>query len=294
MAVGDLVMKYRGKWTEQSIDKRIKKGYGQGYKENYKPWLTVQDVPSIGVVTRAKGKIVPRVYHFMSKLEHQYFCILEWSNKVRDIREQFPLLQREDAIFIAEQKGIAYPVYPITKIPIVMTSDFAIQLDNGDGNLKEIVRTIKPSNELKKPRVLEKLEIEREYWIRRGINWGIVTEKDICHNLIYNLNFFRGAYYFNENFPVLNLAPYLFEGISSNGNQLVLGLLQKLDFTVNKEAGTFLSIFKFLLSRKLIIIDMSEKIDLHKLLCNEVTIKGVELLNALQKDGPGGTRARYD
>ncbi|MGN7943060.1 TnsA endonuclease N-terminal domain-containing protein [Virgibacillus sp. 6R] len=267
-------MKYRCKWTEKSIERRIKKGFGQGYKENYKPWLTVQDVPSIGVVTRVKGKIVPRVYHFMSKLEHQYFCILEWSNRVKDIREQFPLIQREDAQYIAEQKGITYPVYPITKIPVVLTSDFAIQLDDGTGKLKEIVRTVKPSNELKKQRVLEKLEIEREYWKRKGIDWGIVTEKDMCPELIYNLNFFRGAYYFNKNFPVLELAPYILEGIFNNQNQLVLNLLHSLDCSLNKEAGTFLSIFKFLLSRKLIVIDMSKKIDLQNLHCKELTIIG--------------------
>ncbi|WP_144552795.1 hypothetical protein [Peribacillus simplex] len=62
-------MKYRSKCTEKSIERRIKKGFGQGYKMNYKPWLTVQDVPSYGVVSRVKGRIVPRVYHFMSQLQ---------------------------------------------------------------------------------------------------------------------------------------------------------------------------------------------------------------------------------
>lgn len=285
-------MKYRFKWTEQAIERRIKKGLGQGYKENYKPWLTVQDVPSIGVVTRAKGRVVPRVYHFMSKLEYQYFCILEWSNKVKDVREQFPMFQREDAQYIAEKKGISYPVYPETKVPVVMTSDFTIQLEDEAGKIREIIRTVKPSNELNKKRVLEKLEIEREYWKRRGVDWGIVTEKDLCPELLYNLHFFRGAYYFNENFPVCELAPYIFECISKGKNRLVLEQLHNLDCKLNKKVGTFLSIFKFLLSRKLIAIDMSKKIDLHNLNCNELTVLGgANLKDALQKDGNGGTRA---
>ncbi|AYV68922.1 heteromeric transposase endonuclease subunit TnsA [Niallia circulans] len=285
-------MKYRSKWTEKSIERRIKKGFGQGYMESYIPWLMVQDVPSIGVVTRAKGKIVPRVYHFMSQLEYQYFCLLEWSENVNDIREQFPLFQREDAQYIAEQKGIAYPIYPKTNVPVVMTSDFAIQFIDRDGTLKEVVRTIKPSNELKKKRVLEKLEIEREYWKRRGVDWGIVTEKEICPVLIHNLNFFQGAYYFDNNFPVSELAPYFFEGLFKNQNQLVIKLLLDLDNLLNKEKGTYLAIFKFLLSRKVIGIDMSNPIDLQNLLCNELNVLGgANLLNALHKDGTGGKGA---
>ncbi len=32
--------------TDKLIEKRIKEGRGQGIGADYKPWLTVQDVPS--------------------------------------------------------------------------------------------------------------------------------------------------------------------------------------------------------------------------------------------------------
>ncbi len=38
-----------------SIQRKIKDGRGQGHFSEYKPWLTIHDVPSIGIVTRILG-----------------------------------------------------------------------------------------------------------------------------------------------------------------------------------------------------------------------------------------------
>jgi hypothetical protein len=46
---------------------------------------------------------------------------------------------------------------------------------------------VKPAAELDKARVLEKLEIERRYWQEQGIDWGIITEKDIQSVLVRNI-----------------------------------------------------------------------------------------------------------
>jgi len=42
----------------------------------------------------------------------------------------------------------------------------------------EVEAVIKPSKDLKKKRVIEKFEIERAYYETKGIDWGIVTEKE--------------------------------------------------------------------------------------------------------------------
>lgn len=54
----------------------------------YKPWLTVQDVPSEGTASRIDGVKIKRVYHLMSRLERQVFEVIEWSDQVIGIREQ--------------------------------------------------------------------------------------------------------------------------------------------------------------------------------------------------------------
>ncbi|WP_233882598.1 hypothetical protein [Brevibacillus laterosporus] len=74
------------------IEKRIKEGRGQGYGREYIPWLLIQDVPSSGRATRIHGWKTNRFHHVHSDLERSYFYILEWSDIVTDIREQFPLL----------------------------------------------------------------------------------------------------------------------------------------------------------------------------------------------------------
>lgn len=38
----------------QLINKKLKEGRGQGVGVDYKPWIIIQDVPSLGRVTRLK------------------------------------------------------------------------------------------------------------------------------------------------------------------------------------------------------------------------------------------------
>ena len=40
-------------------------------------------------------------------------------------------------------------------------------------------RTIKRKEDILDSRVLEKFEIERRYWEKQDISWGIVTEEEI-------------------------------------------------------------------------------------------------------------------
>ena len=102
-----------------------------------------------------------RVHHFLSQLELNYFYLLEWSEKVVDIREQYPLLPIEETVAIAQQCQIRHPVDPKTKNPIVMTTDFLIS--QMIAFTKEQARTVKTAADLQSERTIEKLEIERQY-----------------------------------------------------------------------------------------------------------------------------------
>ena len=102
-------MAKRNRGSSPKVNKRREKeGRGTGRGANYKPWLLILDVPSIGLATRDKGWITQREHHFMSKLEWQYFYLLEWSLIVTDIREQFPL-DLEETLAIAKSLGIPHP-----------------------------------------------------------------------------------------------------------------------------------------------------------------------------------------
>ena len=66
--------------------------------------------------------------------------------------------------------------------PFVMTTDFLITKADGFH-----ARTIKCSEELENPRVVEKFSIEYAYWLDKGIDWKIVTEKEISKSTALNL-----------------------------------------------------------------------------------------------------------
>ena len=175
-------------WNKRKFDEYVRVGRGQGESQDYKPWISVQDFSSQGMVTRIYSYKTNRVHHFLSRNELYYFYILEWSDKVLDIREQFPLLDLELAMDIAQKTGIKYPVDNKSKFPYIMTCDFLITTTEG---LK--ARTIKQVKDLQNPRTIEKLEIERRYWKAKGIDWAIVTEEDISIQKAKNIEWFYTA-----------------------------------------------------------------------------------------------------
>jgi hypothetical protein len=162
---------------------RAKRGTGRG--SEYKPSLVIQDVPSRGLATRIQGWKTHREHHFFSKLELLFFYLLEWSLTVCDIREQYPL-DLSETLAIAQQLGIRHPTNPRTGRPIVMTTDFLITIRKPTG-LREYARTIKYAKDLSSIRVMEKFEIERLYWGKRNIDWGIVTENEINVTVATNI-----------------------------------------------------------------------------------------------------------
>jgi len=173
------------KSSQQVIDKRLKQGRGQGKGADYQPYLRVQDVPSRGLVTRVCGWKTERDHHFMSRLECDYFYLLEWSSVILDIREQYPL-DLIETLAIATELGIRHPTDPCTREPVVMTTDFVITVRLPVGTVEQ-ARTLKYAKELASPRVMEKFEIERVYWASRDIDWGIVTEREIDLVLTKNI-----------------------------------------------------------------------------------------------------------
>src|SRR5436309_2818870 len=129
-------------WTENKIARYQKEGRGQGEFSFYLPWLNIQDVPSEGRSHRPKGWKTHRIHQLLSDLELKFFYHLEWTEDVLDIREQYPILNREETIQIAEEKGINHPKDNKTGTPIVMTTDFLITIRLSN-EIKYLARSIK-------------------------------------------------------------------------------------------------------------------------------------------------------
>ena len=84
------------------FQRQLRNKYGLGERENYKPWLRVQDVNSHGNSAKIDGIKVSRVHHTLSEHETSFFYLAEFSDSVIDIREQFPLLPLDLSIKIAQ------------------------------------------------------------------------------------------------------------------------------------------------------------------------------------------------
>jgi hypothetical protein len=76
---------------------------------------------------------------------------------------------------IADELGLEHPKNPKTKELEAGTTDFLITIKDFHGGTNLLARTLKFKDALFNKRVIEKFEIERIYYERQGIDWGIVT-----------------------------------------------------------------------------------------------------------------------
>ena len=70
-------------------------GCGLGIGDAYQPWQNVHDFRSHGVRVRARWHRSDRIHHLFSTLEFWHFRQFAADPTVIDIREQFPLLDRD-------------------------------------------------------------------------------------------------------------------------------------------------------------------------------------------------------
>lgn len=253
-----------------STDKKLKDGRGHGLGVDYKPWVTIQDVPSLGRATRLKGIKIPRQFEFLSDLERNYFYLLEYSDLVVDIREQYPLLPIEETIVIADELGLKHPTNPKTGEPVEMTTDFLITVNKGQQH-QYLARTLKYKDDLMNERVLEKFEIERVYWERQDVDWGIVTELEILKDMALNIAFVHGysdlsvIEGFEEvtSYEVDEMSIYFIKKLLAK-NQTVKQIAKEFERDFGMVAGCGLSLFKHLVITKVIELDLLIKLEVSK------------------------------
>ncbi|MGL4850231.1 MAG: TnsA endonuclease N-terminal domain-containing protein [Clostridium sp.] len=235
---------------------------GTGYFEEYSPWIQVHEFGSKGRTHRILGWKIRRVYQFMSDLELYYFVLRQWEDEVIDIREQYPLLSIECTKLIAEEFGVTHPPKN-SKEKVVMTTDFIITL-NQNGKSKNIARAIKSSSDIKSKRTLEKLQIEKEFWEKRNIEWGIVTEKNMPMTKAKNIYQIYMDYFWYEE------SDYEIEKKKRVITELLLKVLKKnnvleatgsLEKEQNLQCGEGIRILNFLILKKIIKVNMNIKLN---------------------------------
>ena len=181
----------RHKWTEKKIAEWESQGYGKGSGPEYKPWLEVTDLSSLGRSRRIYGLKTHRVHHTLSDVEYGLFLACEWSRSVVDIREQYPL-DRGLTQTVASELKIRHPFYPGTQVPTVMTVDFLVTVVK-DGAEHFMALNAKRDEESQDEVSLHKLEIQRTYFERLDTPHHLIYHSQIPQQKVKNLAWIRDA-----------------------------------------------------------------------------------------------------
>jgi hypothetical protein len=142
-------------------------------------------------MSRRPGVTTGRMHHLFSDNEDHFFLMADYAAAVLDIREQFPLFPEDATREIAQSMGIRHPRYPYGTTPVVMTTDFLLTIISGSGTRSLAAWSIKSADELRghhRKAVLAKLEIERRYWLQRGVPWHLFTNEGFDQTVIDNLD----------------------------------------------------------------------------------------------------------
>lgn len=244
--------------TDSKLDNRarkwIKEGRGKGHGQDYQPWLTVRDLPSRGRSHRVMGHLTHRTHHLLSDLELAAFYLLEWNPAVSDIREQFPL-RAEDTLLLAEEANIRHP--EIGGHTQIMSTDFIVDFTGSSGP-KQLAIQVKSSSDMIDPRTVEKLELERRYWQKKGIPWCLITEKQIPATVVTNLELLYSARGQSEKLEVLfDGLPIYHEFLTAHPNTRLPDIAMLVDASYSLEPGTSLSRLRALMALRALTFDVS-------------------------------------
>jgi hypothetical protein len=189
---------------------------------------------------------------------------LEWSDVITDIREQFPLLPRAKTEAIADRAGIKHPKAPGDECNSVMTTDFLIRTNDG----KEHARTLKYAKDLEDARVIEKFEIERQFWTEKGVDWKIVTEHQVHTTLAKNVEWLHPKKQRQQLDPLTDLDvqqidDWIWPDIL-DGKKALKDITNNCDQELGLAPGSALSTVRHFLANKIWQIDMLRPIEPNK------------------------------
>ncbi len=109
---------------------------------------------------------------------------------------------------------------------------------------------------------------------KKGIDWGIVTEKELPVWFVKNVQWVHKFYFLDSKEDEI-LAFELLKTLTNKNSQnlKIINFCNRFDEDYNLEVGTALTYVKHLIARKLIAINMVEKLDIRKIKISEITIK---------------------
>ena len=234
--------------------------------KDYVPYTKTNTFSSKGRATRIMGIKTGRIHHLQSDNQYRAFMYFEWSDQVVDIRESYPLLDIMEAIDTKDDLRFDKFKDKEKDKQFILATNFLLTLDKGNGDLEYVARTIKNTTELSRAITAEKLEIERRYWATKDVEWRVITEKELDKQYVKNIEFTR---------ETLLQCQHKEEDLQDVGEAMTLVLMNSSDQPLKQvikdferieklDEGVGLFVFRYLIAKKKIHIDMFRKLDINK------------------------------
>ncbi|KRW90663.1 hypothetical protein SD51_13480 [Alicyclobacillus tengchongensis] len=249
-------------WTNEKLNKWLREGRGQGTEKSYIPWVKISDFPSIGRATRIFGVKVPRIYHLQSDGQLRCFLIFEWCDAVVDIRESFPMLNILETIDDKDDLRLDKFRDKETGVPLVLTTSFLLTVRDDSGKERLLARSVKNASELKRSTTIENLEIQRRYWRAKGVEWKIITDKQIPKQFAKNIAWVRETLLDDgmDANQKAEQAQLLHDDLMRHSDLKLNDVLNAFDHREGVSQGRGLYLFRYLIAKKLIRIDMNQSV----------------------------------
>ena len=174
-------MRLKGLSPEQ-IESRLRRGMGRGVGRDYKSFIPRRAARSRGELTEENVFGTERQLLLMSRGERRVAATLWWDEDVLDVLESYALRPVDQTIAIARELGIRFPVGR-NGLPLVRTIDYLVR----HAVLGVVALSRKDRSDVELARIMQLLEIERQFARRCGWLWAAVTEDDVPETLAANL-----------------------------------------------------------------------------------------------------------
>ena len=192
--------------------------------------------------------------------------ICENNSRIIDIRESYPLLDLMEVIDDTEGLAIDKFINKETGKQRVLTTSFLLTVREADRSIYYKARAVRNNSELEKKLTMEKYEIERRYWTALGIEWRLVTDRDLSDYKQYcrNIQWFRETLIDNGECveDKAKLSEELFCYFKNNKRIIVKEALKSFEKDFGLQKGVGLYLLRYLLALRKIKIDLKQQINI--------------------------------
>jgi hypothetical protein len=155
--------------------------------------------------------------------------------------------------------NVEHPIEPKINELKVMTTDFLVRFHDDT----EVAVSFKPHRSIT-AREVEKMEIERIYWERRGVPWELISDKDVPVIYAKNIDYVHSVHdltghHISES--TVAKVKRLMEPLVMKRNRKLTDITNEVDDKLGLLPGNSLTIARHLIITKSWVVNMEQPID---------------------------------